>query len=311
MEEKEVTVQEALHRVSHCLAQKGFENPRLNGELLLSWALCCRRIDLYLKGDRLLSRQEAATLQEALERRLSHTPIQYIVGSTQFLSCDLIVNEDVFIPRPETEILVEAVVKRLQVGWSGDTGPVVVDLGTGCGNIAISLAQAFPRARVYATDISERALSVARENGRLNDLAAHISFHLGNLFEPLGDFGLREGADAIVSNPPYIVTSEIADLPPEVRDFEPQVALDGGEDGLDVLLRVVREAPVFLRRDGLLALEVGQGQADVVRCMMAGEGRYEGIEVIRDLNGIQRVVMGTKMDGGTFRHSPLSGGSAL
>lgn len=292
--ENGMTVREALQRVSNSLAQNECENPILNAERLLCSILACRRIDLYLSTDRFLSRKEATSLQAALEQRLKRTPLQYITGSTQFLSFEVNVNADVFIPRPETEILVEETMKRIRMVCSDERSLLLVDLGTGCGNIAIAFAQVFPRAHVLATDISEKALCVARENAKRNRCSERITFLHGDLFEPLGDRGLVDEVDALVCNPPYIVRSEMRDLPPEVRDYEPRIALDGGEDGLDTIRRIVSEAPSFLKQGGLLGLEIGQNQSEAVCGLMSARNGYRDVVVIRDLNNIQRVVMGAK-----------------
>ena len=292
IKDNEITVKHGLRLISQSLTQYNFENPDLHAEQLLCWVLSCRRVDLHLHPDRKLTRQQSTTLKESLEKRLSHTPLQYIVGSTQFLDFDLVLNEHVFIPRPETEILVEETIKKLRTASSIDDRDIFIDMCTGCGNVAVALARAFPTAHVYAADSSSEALSVAEENCEMYDLSGRISFLCGDLFKPLQGLGIQGNVKAVVCNPPYIVTSEIKNLAPEVRDFEPHLALDGGEDGLDVLRRVIVEAPLFLRRDGLLALEVGQGQAPLVRQRMIDAGDFKGIELIEDLSGIERVVLG-------------------
>ena len=289
-----VSVREAFHQIASALKKNGYENPFLNAEHLLSSVLSCRRIDLYLDPHRFLNRHEATSLDKALERRLSHTPLQYITGSTQFLSLDFFVNEHVFIPRPETEVVVEIVIRRLQTMVTGDEPCILVDLGTGCGNIAVTLAEAFPNARVYATDISEEALSVARKNAERNSLSNNISFLQGDLFEPLIRLGLMEKVQALVCNPPYIIESDIQNLPPEVRNHEPRLALSGGQDGLDIIRRVVREAPPFMKQGGFLVLEVGHGQAETVRRLLDGMNTYEEIRINTDLSGIERVVIAVK-----------------
>ena len=292
IEEREITVQEALQWASNVLARQGIENPPLNAEILLSFVLSCRRIDLHCDSARVLNHTQKKQLQRSIEQRLGRTPLQYIIGSSQFLDVDLTVNEHVFIPRPETEILVEETVKRLRAVLSIDDGDIIIDLCTGCGNIAVALARTFPTANVYATDISSEALSVAEKNSEIYDLSQRISFLCGDLFNPLKDLGIQKSVSAIVCNPPYIVTSEIKNLAPEVRDFEPHLALDGGEDGLDVLRRIIDEAPLFLKQKGLLALEVGQGQTPLVRQSMIDDGTFTEIEIIEDLSGVERVVFG-------------------
>ena len=291
-EENLKTVHKALRWMSERLSQNNFEHPDSNAEQLLRWVLGCRRVDLHLHPDRKLSHQQTLTLKELLEKRLSHTPLQYILGSSPFLDFDLSVNEHVFIPRPETEILVEETIKKLRAILSIHKRAVIIDLCTGCGNIAIALAKAFPQVQILATDISPKALSVAVENTRSHGLSDCISFLCGDLLKPLHK---ERCVDAVVCNPPYIVTSEISGLPREVRNFEPHLALDGGEDGLDILKRVIDEAPLLLKEEGLLALEVGQGQAHFVCQFMIDEQCFQGIEVIKDLSGTERVVFGMKV----------------
>ena len=277
-------------RLSHC----GIEHPDLNAEQLLCWVLSCRRMDLYLHPERELTPRQAESLQEALEKRLAHTPLQYITGRSHFLDFDLIVNGDVFIPRPETEVLVEETITWLRSAASKSEPEVIVDLCTGCGAIAVAMAKAFSGVQVYATEISRKAISVARENARRNDLSDRISFFRGDLLRPLEHLDLEGRVDALLCNPPYVAASDMEALPPEVRDFEPRVALDGGGDGLDVLRRVVREAPPFLKDRGLLTLEVGQGQAEAVRRYLRERDCFGRIEIVRDLNAIERVVRGVK-----------------
>jgi release factor glutamine methyltransferase len=221
-------------------------------------------------------------------------PIQHITGSAAFLHFDLVVNGDVLIPRPETEILVESVLKKLTTRDLYDASEVLVDIGTGCGNIAIALADALPRAHVLAIDLSEEALSVAKENAGRYHLSDRISFLKGDLFEPLQGLHLENGVDAVICNPPYVITTDIPNLPFEVRDFEPRLALDGGQDGLAVIRKVVERVPDFLKPNGLLALEVGQHQAREVKDLMVSSGWSENNEIVQDLGGIERVVMGFK-----------------
>ncbi|UCE19629.1 MAG: peptide chain release factor N(5)-glutamine methyltransferase [Gemmatimonadota bacterium] len=302
LEEDGITVRDALQWISGNLAQNNFENPNSNAEQLLCWVLSCRRVDLHLAPDRRLAHNHILTLKESLRRRLAHTPLQYITGTSQFLDFDLTVNDGVFIPRPETEILVEETIKKLRTVSSIDDRDIFIDMCTGCGNVAVALAKTFPTAHVYATDISSEALSVAEENCEMYGLSQCISFLCGDLFKPLQGIGIQGNVKAVVCNPPYIVTSEIENLAPEVRDFEPRLALYGGEDGLDVLRRVIVEAPLFLRRNGLLALEVGWGQAPLVRQRMIDAGDFKEIELIEDLSGIERVVLGRVRGTSTDRH---------
>jgi release factor glutamine methyltransferase len=273
-----------LKKAQTYLRQKGIENPRLTAEFLLAHCLGFKRIDLYLNYDRPLNERELSRYRDLLVKRARHYPLQYLTGEVEFCSARLNVAPGVFIPRPETEVLVEKVKEAVE-------GAVVVaDIGTGCGVIAISLAKDLPQARFFASDISAKALKLAQANAARNGVAERIKFLLGDLLDPFQ--GMEGKLDAVVSNPPYIPQGELESLPAEVRLYEPKAALDGGKGGREVQKRLIAEAWPYLKKGGILALEVGESQARVVRDLM--EGRYERTEVFPDLNGSERVVMGRK-----------------
>lgn len=276
-----------LKKAQDYLSIKGIENPRLTAEILLAHCLSLKRIDLYLNYDRPLNERELSTYRSLLSRRARHYPLQYLTGWVEFYSSRFLVAEGVFIPRPETEVLVERVKKAIE----GEA--MVADIGTGCGVIAISLAKILPLARFYASDISEKALSVAKENATRNGVEGRITFLQGDLLAPLE--GIRGELDVIVSNLPYIPQEELGNLPDEVRLYEPKAALDGGKGGTGIQERIIAAARPYLREGGILALEVGDSQAQPVRHLM--EGKYKGIETFPDLNGIKRVVVGRKAQG--------------
>lgn len=284
-------VLEILNWSADHLRNKGFENARVDAELLLGHALGARRIDLYLQFDRRLTQAETDRYRDALKQRLQRVPVQYILGNMEFYSLCLSVNEAVFIPRPETEILVEAVLRRL----AGGGRRVVADVGTGSGAIAIALAHEMPDVNVYATECCARALEAATANACRHGVADRIRFLEGDLLEPLSGLGDRLGVpcrmDAIVSNPPYVRTDAIGLLPEEIKDHEPRLALDGGPDGLAFHRRLAAESPEFLRPGGVLALEVGDGQADAVAELL-GRSRLLGeVQRVQDLNGVVRVLL--------------------
>lgn len=289
---QEWTILKLLDWTTRHLFRKGFENPRLNTEILLGHALGMNRVDLYLNFDQPLSPKELSSFKSHLKKRLKNFPLQYITGHAQFMSHELMVNPDVSIPRPETEVLVESIVDRLK-GYQ-DGSLVMVDLGTGCGNIAISLAKEFPGSRIYATDISPKAIAVARENAQLNGVADVIDFVIGDLFEPLRGLDLEGRVDLLVSNPPYIPQGEMDHLPAEVRLFEPPLALNGGEGGMDFHRRIIAGGPIYLKPGALLALEVGTNQARVVKSLILETGDFRTVEIIKDYAGIERVVIGEK-----------------
>jgi release factor glutamine methyltransferase len=280
------TVGEVLNRTAKYLKEKGFENSRLNAEVMLGHILDRARIGLYLEYDRPLSDAQLGGYRALLKRRLSGCPLQYVTGNTEFYSLGFEVSSAVLIPRPETEILVEAVVKRL----ARLPGPLeAADIGTGCGAIAVTLAVHLPQARLWATDRSPEALAVARANAERHGVSDRIQFARGDLFAPLG--GREHSLAAVISNPPYVPTPQLRQLPIEIRDHEPVMALDGGHDGLDVVRRLISQAAGFLSPGGLLALEVGAGQAVTVGAFLEQQARLRPDGVIQDYAGHDRVIL--------------------
>ena len=230
-------------------------------------------------GDRELSDEEQKFFDEGISRLMSGEPVQYIVGGCEFMSLWFKVNSYTLIPRCDTEILVEQLIQVLD-GKSVE----ILDIGTGSGCIAVSLAHYLPDAKVVSVDISQGALETAAENAVLNGVSERCRFARCDIMNELPDFA----PDVVVSNPPYIPKSDILELERKVKEFEPLSALDGGADGLDFYRRISKDVP--MKPDGILAFEVGIGQASDVAEIMSG--RFENIEIIKDLNGIERVVMG-------------------
>jgi release factor glutamine methyltransferase len=259
-----VTVLDVIQKSAEFLAGKGIDSPRLNAELLLAHVLRLPRMKLYLNFDRTLSPEELDTMRELVRRRARHEPLQYILGSASFCGLELTVNPHVLVPRPETELLAEA-------GWqflrTRPGAPTALDFGTGSGCLAIALAAHCPTARVTALDVSEPALALARANAERHSVAARIEFVAGNDLAAL-PAGAR--FDLIISNPPYIPTAAIESLPPEVRDFEPRVALDGGPDGLRIHRQLAAGAGAFLKPGARLMVELADGQADAARELYTG-----------------------------------------
>lgn len=265
------------------LTEKGFENARLNAELLLAGVLRLKRLDLYLQFDRPLRSEEVASFKERLLRRVRREPLQYIEAQAAFRDLRLHVDGRVLIPRPETELLVQHV-----LDWArGRTALTALDVGTGSGAIALALATEGPFRRVIATDLSADALDVARANHQAVGGAAAVEFRSGSLFDPVPG----ERFDVIVANPPYVALPERAALDPEVRDWEPAAALFAGAEGLDVLRPLVAAAPGYLRRPGLLALEVGHAQPALVAQMAREANEFAEVGVARDLAGRERFVL--------------------
>lgn len=269
------------------LAGKGFHNPRLNAELLLAGMLGLKRLDLYLQYDRPLSPDELAGFRERLRRRARREPLQYIDGTAAFRDLVLKVDRRVLIPRPETELLVQEV-----LDWAGGRqARTAVDVGTGSGAIALALATEGPFARVVATDVSDAALALARENHQLAAPDAPVVFVSGDLLEPVRG----ERFDVVVSNPPYIGDEEAPSLDAEVRDWEPAGALFAGTGGLDVIRRLVPQAARALNPGGLLALEIGAEQRAAVCGIITETNAFGAPRVRPDLAGRDRVVLAERL----------------
>jgi release factor glutamine methyltransferase len=264
------------------LEAKGVEQARLDAEHLLAHSLGIGRLALYLQHERPVAPEELAAFKPLLLRRAAREPLQYILGRAGFREIDLKVDRRGLIPRPETEVLVGIVLEHAR----GREGLDAVDIGTGSGAIALSLAREGRFRRVVATDAAPEALALARENADRLGLGDAVEFREGSLLRPLaGDV-----FDVLVSNPPYVAEVERTSLQPEVADWEPDAALFAGEDGLAVLAPLVAGASTHLRAGGLLALEVGAGQTDVVSELVRKTGAFEAPKVHRDLAGRPRIV---------------------
>lgn len=278
------TVERLLRWVSDDFRSRGLETPRLEAELLLCRALGWDRIRLIIERDRELDDDERARFRSLVQRRRKREPVAYIMGQREFFGRTFRVDERVLVPRPDTETLVETALRRTRDGYLRGR---LVDLCTGSGCVALSFARERPTWEVRATDISPGALEVARDNAVRLGATWNVELLLGDLFEPLAG----ETFDAITANPPYIRSGEIATLSPDIRDHEPRLALDGGDDGLDIVRRIVRQAPSHLSEAGLLAMEIGCDQHAEVSELMRAAG-FGQIEVDHDLAGHPRVVSG-------------------
>ena len=255
---------------------------RLDIELILSHVLNMNRVNLYAHGDKNISDDEIKIFNECLKRRLNREPLAYIVGHKQFMNLDLIVNENVLIPRPETEILVENVINRLK-NFVGEIK--IADIGTGSGAIALSIVDFLPNVFVDAVDINEKSLEVAKSNAIKNNLQNKINFYHGDLFNPIQN----KKFNAIVSNPPYIPTKIIDELQDEISKYEPRIALDGGIDGLNFYRRLINESQNFLNDEGFLAFEIGYNQAESIKKF--AKNIFNCVEVIKDLSNLNRVMI--------------------
>lgn len=253
-------------------------------ELLFTQILNCDRLSLYLNKDLKLDRDKFHLISTVLKKRILGEPLQYILGKTEFMGLEFKVTPDVFIPRPETEILVETAINvvhsRKFIVHS------ILELGTGSGCIAISLANFLPNANITAIDISENTIEIAKQNALLNNVK--IIFLLSDLFN---NYELRTiNYDLIVSNPPYVATTDIEELDLEVK-YEPRMAIDGGRDGLDFYRRIISESPYYLKKDGFLILEMGFNQCRSIKEFFGSSNRFEVLEVVKDYNNIDRVII--------------------
>lgn len=272
------------------LQKRGIDEARLNVELLLSHALNCQRIQLYANFDKPLTQDELRAFRTLYERRLNREPVQYIIGTASFMGLQFSVDPRVLIPRPETETLVEQVM--LVCNSLPEGTPVsILELGTGSGNIAISLAKFVKNVHVTAIDVSDAALEVAQKNAERHGVLERISFHQMDVFEPVDQLLLRRFT-LLAANPPYVSRDEWEALQPEVRQFEPRVATSDGNDGLEYFRRIIELAPYALSDAGTVLLEVGYGQSEQVLALMTEEGFFD-CSIQEDLQGMPRVVIGS------------------
>ena len=281
-------VKETLQAGERYLREAGVGSARLDAELLLGKVLGAGKEKLYLDFDRTLQPMEERRFRELLLRRGRREPLAYILGEKEFWSLDFIVTPDVLVPRPETERLVEATLDIIS-NWRQGAAMRVLDLGTGSGAIAVSLAKERSDLELWATDISIQALEIARVNALLHDASRRIRFRAGDLFGPVEE--LTRWFQVLVSNPPYVTQSEMDNLPPEVREWEPRLALCGGSDGLDFYRRIIQEGPLYLAEEGFVALEIGAGMAEAVYRLFVAAGCYSTPSVYQDLAGRDRVVV--------------------
>jgi len=300
-----VTVLEIIRRSSEFLEKKGVESPRLNIELLLAHALNMPRLKLYLNFERVLNESELNAVRGLVMRRAAREPLQHITGGTSFCGLEMKCSRAALVPRPETELLAERAWKFLgapasstaragedqravlEAGAPNAGAKLALDLGTGTGCIAIAIAKKVAGVAVHAVDISPEALALARENAAANEVEERIVFHLGDTFASLPAV---MKFDLIVTNPPYIAAEEIATLSPEVRDFDPRLALDGGADGLDFYRRLATEAGAFLTPGGKLMLEFGDGQETALAQLFFDE-KWIVEEIVADYSSRPRILI--------------------
>ena len=279
------TVAKSLRWAEGYLAQRGVPCPYVDAEYILAHILGCQRQDLLIYPDRVVKEDEAAQFNACIERRGRREPLQYIIGEVGFRGLLFKVNRDVLIPRPETELLVDEVVKSVT-----KKDVTILDLCTGSGCIAVCIARELIDSKVYAVDISEGALAAARENAARHGVGERITFLSGDLFSAISSLNLKGMIDVIVSNPPYVSSEEMQELQPEIRDYEPASALYGGKDGLDFYRRIIHDSPYYLAAGGYILMEMGYGQAGRIKELIESENKFINIEITKDMAGIGRTI---------------------
>lgn len=286
MAEGNWTILEVLDWTRERFQKAGIMPARLEAELLLAGSLGVDRMRLYLDFDRPLVPDELARFREGIRRRLNHEPLAYILGTREFYSLSFRVDDRVLIPRPETELLVDLAIEMLK----DCAAPRVVDVGTGCGAVAVAVAKHLPRAHLLAVDSEAAVLEVADENVRAHEFERRVVLRKQDLLSG----SESDSFDLVVSNPPYIRERDWEDLMPEVRLFEPRSALLAGEDGLDVIRKIVQEAPTVLTGGGFLLFEIGADQGSAASRIVESSGSFSGVAVHKDLVGRDRAVIATK-----------------
>ncbi len=288
-------LQEAFKKGIEVLGKSGIEDSAVDAGSILSHVLNKNRAFLYAYGDKELTSIEEDEYFRLIEKRRKREPVQYITGRQEFMGLEFFVNAGVLIPRPDTEILVETVLDYIKKNPAGREGSTVriLDIGTGSGCIAVSLAKFIPHALVIALDISEDALKTAAQNAVQNGVEDRIKFIKSDLFQGIKEDPFYKNAfDIIVSNPPYIPSYEMAGLQEEVRDFEPEGSLGGGEDGLEFYREICTGSPEYLKPGGFLAFEAGYDQAERVKEIMSSN--FTEISIVKDYAQIFRVIAGNK-----------------
>lgn len=277
------TVQRIIDWTTQHFRKCGCDSPRLDAEILLAHVRGCDRIQLYTRYAEILSADERACMRDLVNRRAQREPVAYLVGYREFFGLDFKVNRDVLIPRPDTEVLVLEALEKLR----GLAAPRILEIGTGSGCVAITLASQNPGLHVTATDISDSALQIAEQNARQHRVSERITFRRGNLFEPLE---AAQPYDMVISNPPYVAESDRAHLQPEILDHEPPQALFAGPDGMNILRLLVSQSSRFLKEGAWLLLELSPEQAPEMRRMFQIDGCWENPVEISDLSGQVRVI---------------------
>ncbi|MGI5925723.1 MAG: peptide chain release factor N(5)-glutamine methyltransferase [Thermacetogeniaceae bacterium] len=288
---------ELLIKGTEILKKRGINSPRLDAEVLLASAWGRERADLLIFSEDRVPKEVQVVFLDLLKERSKGIPVAYLTGEKEFMSLDFYVNFDVLIPRPETELLVERVLKflaELDKPLKGEEEQLLADVGTGSGAVVVSLAYYNPKVKVLAIDISPQALKTAARNAERHGVKGRVQFLQGDLLTPLLEQGFIGRGTAVAANLPYIPTADLPGLPLDVQ-YEPKNALDGGKDGLEHYRRLIPQAGLFLAPGGLLACEIGTGQGPVLAGLLEQEG-WNRVEVIKDYAGRERVVTAVNQD---------------
>ncbi|MDH4097828.1 MAG: peptide chain release factor N(5)-glutamine methyltransferase [Nitrospira sp.] len=286
------TIDDLVAWAKHTLEQAGVENAAQESRWLVADALGLEGHHLASKAEQPVSAEQWEHAGSLVSRRAAREPLQYILGTQEFCGLEFQVSSAVLIPRPETEVLVQETLRAVDL----DNESVLVDMGTGSGCVAITLATILGKARIVAVDRSPEALAVAKDNAERHAVAEKIQWVEGDLLSALRGLGMAGAVDVIASNPPYIAEADWAGLQPEVREFEPRSALFSGPKGTEFHERLLRESKEFLAPGGSLVMEIGQGQYMAVRQMAEHIGGYAPLRVVEDEAGIERVVIATRME---------------
>ena len=278
-------VLELLEWTTGYFEKHNIPNPRLDAEVLLGHLLKKSRLQLYLHFDMPVFQEDLNVFREMVKKRVARTPISYLTNSKEFMSLDFYVDERVLIPRPETEFIVETILKM-----NSDSSQCVLEIGTGSGIIATALAVNKPEWDIIATDICKDALAVAEINKKAHDCNEQITLLHGDLFAPIKPLEPSR-YNWVVSNPPYIMSNEHDSLSPDVREYEPHIALFAGEDGLSIIRTLIAEAPDYLQPDGKLIFEIGDTQKEPVKALLENQSNYKKFRFIKDYSGKDRVVL--------------------
>ncbi len=278
-----------LNWTENYLADFNIPRPKTEAELLLSGFLNCARMDLYMERVSLDETQKEK-FYRLVKERSRKVPLQILLGNTRFMDWPFLVEGGVFIPRPETEILVETAYRIINDYFSRREIKIL-DLGTGTGNIAASLAKKFSQAKVYAVDKSSRAILLAQKNARILKVDEQVYFRQGDLFTSLSEEDCLDKFSLVISNPPYIPAGMLSYLPPEVKNFDPVLSLDGGEDGLLFYRRILSESGRYLADKAFLIMEIGENQAGEIKNIVGASGKFKFCELIRDYQDKERVVV--------------------